>query len=371
MSEQLSRIPSGLRYYSAQDAQVRRMIEETAMSVFDGWSYEEIITPTVDYYSLFEVGMGQLEAQRAFRFNDGDGPLLALRPEVTSGIARAAATLFARDDRPLRFCYASPVFRQQSPSHWRGRRESTQIGCELLGHNSTAADIEMLVIVTEVLTRLGLGERFVITLSDVEIFNGIVEQLGLDFEARAQLRHLIDIRAIADLECFLAAHASVEECAAFADLIQISGKEEIFEKARRVVTNPRSCVALEDLEGLWTILESLEISRHFEIDLGDVSRLDYYTGLTFTVFVEGFGARIGSGGRYDNLTARFGKAEPAVGFVLDLDALAERLKDREEFVSTQREDRAFLKLTNNDVASLFGKAMALRDSDERVKISTD
>ena len=47
MSEPLSKIPNGLRYYSGPEARLRRRIEETAMSVFDGWSYEEIITPTL------------------------------------------------------------------------------------------------------------------------------------------------------------------------------------------------------------------------------------------------------------------------------------------------------------------------------------
>ena len=113
MPEPLSKIPNGLRYYSGQEARLRRTIEETAMSVFDGWSYEEIITPTLDYYSLFERGMGPSEAHHAFRFTDTDGRLLALRPDVTSGIARVTATLFANRPRPLRLCYAAPVFRQQ------------------------------------------------------------------------------------------------------------------------------------------------------------------------------------------------------------------------------------------------------------------
>ena len=73
MSEPLSKIPSGMRYYFGQEARLRRTIEETAMTIFDGWSYEEITTPTVDYYSLFEHGMGRAEAHRAFRFTDTDG----------------------------------------------------------------------------------------------------------------------------------------------------------------------------------------------------------------------------------------------------------------------------------------------------------
>ena len=88
-----SRIPAGMRYYIGAEARLRRTVEDVAMSVFEGWNYEEVITPSVDYYDLFEQGMGQREAQRGFRFTDNDGRLLALRPDVTSSVARMAATL--------------------------------------------------------------------------------------------------------------------------------------------------------------------------------------------------------------------------------------------------------------------------------------
>jgi ATP phosphoribosyltransferase regulatory subunit len=368
MTEPLSRIPNGLRYYSARDARVRRTIEETAMSVFDGWSYEEIVTPTLDYYSLFELGMGKMEAHRAFRFTDDDGRLLALRPDVTSGIARAAATLFAKRERPLRLCYAAAVFHQQSQSHADWRRESTQIGCELLGGNTTAADMEVLAVATEVLRRLGLDPGFVITLNDVEIFNGIVENLALDSSARDELHRLMDIRAVADLECFLTSYASADECSAFANLVQLSGKREIFDEARVVITNARSRTALDRLESLWSVIDSLGMSQHFEIDLGDVSRLDYYTGLTFKIYVDGVGRRVGGGGRYDHLTGKFGKGEPAVGFVLELDALADLLACSAELMRMPTPEKAVLNPVNGDVAALFGEAIALRASDECVMI---
>src|SRR4028119_1279413 len=113
MFEPLSKIPDGMRYYFGSEARLRRGVEDAVMAVFDGWSYEEITTPCVDYLALFERGMGDEQAHRAFRFTDCDGRMLALRPDVTSSVARAASTLFADRPRPLRFCYASPVFRQQ------------------------------------------------------------------------------------------------------------------------------------------------------------------------------------------------------------------------------------------------------------------
>ena len=294
------------------------------MSVFEGWNYEEVITPSVDYYDLFEQGMGQGEAQRGFRFTDNDGRLLALRPDVTSSVARMAATLLSERPRPLRFCYAAPVFRQQAQSHAEWRRENTQLGCELIGAGGKPADLEILRLAAEILTRLNLQSRYCITINNVEIFNGVAAQMKLTPGAREQLRSLIDTRAAAELQQFLQDYDSCEGYA-FSQPTQLTGNRKVIETARQLITNARSVAALDLLDELWTEIESLGLEDSFEIDLGNVSSLDYYTGLSLKIFVHGAGTSVGRGGRYDGLTGSFGRAEPAVGFVLNLDALTEVL----------------------------------------------
>ncbi|HSQ24349.1 MAG TPA: ATP phosphoribosyltransferase regulatory subunit [Pyrinomonadaceae bacterium] len=370
MSEPLSRIPSGMRYYSGPEAQLRRAIENIVVSIFDGWSYEEVTTPTVDYYSLFEHGMGRSQAHHAFRFSDTDGRMLAIRPDVTSLIARAAATLFAERKRPLRLCYVAPVFRQQPQSHTEWKRESMQIGGELIGANSSAADMEILAIICEVLERLGVDQHCSITLNDVEVFNGIAEQLQLSPDSRDEMRELVDTRNAADLGRFLARYSSVADSQAFAQLIRLSGKRRILSEARRLITNSRSRHALDRLERLWSVIESLQLTDRFEIDFGDVSRLDYYTGLTFKIYVSGAGTRVGSGGRYDELTASFGRAEPAVGFVLELDALTDVLQRRSNESSLIRESTDATQLTNDTLRDLFAVARKKRALGERVMIKS-
>lgn len=322
-----SRIPAGMRYYIGAEARLRRTVEDVAMSVFEVWNYEEVITPSVDYYDLFEQGMGQREAQRGFRFTDNDGRLLTLRPDVTSSVARMAATLLSERPRPLRFCYAAPVFRQQTQSHAEWRRENTQLGCELIGAGGKPADLEMLRLAAEILSRLNLQSRYCITINNVEIFNGVAAQMNLTPAAREQLRRLIDTREAAELRRFLQNYDS-REGEAFSQPIQLTGKRDVMRTARRLITNERSVTALDSLEELWTEIESLNLQNSFEIDLGDVSSLDYYTGLSLKIFVHGAGASVGRGGRYDGLTGSFGRAEPAVGFVLNLDALTEVLLGR-------------------------------------------
>lgn len=326
---QLSRIPSGLRYYTGGAARLRRSIEDHAISVFEEYSYEEIITPTVDYYALFEKGMGG-EAHAAFRFSDNDGRMLALRPDVTSSVARAAGTLLAHKERPLRLCYVAPVFHQRARSTAEWRRESTQLGCELIGANGVEADVEPLLIVGETFKRVGLDAKYCVTLNNVEVFNGIAEHLGLSDQTREQLRALLDARDTSSLMALLnELRVAEEEREMFARVTRLSGRRAIVDEARQVVTNARSRAALDRLEQIWNAIEARGLADRFEIDLGDVSGLDYYTGLLFKVYVEGAGFRVGRGGRYDQLTSAFGRAEPAVGFVLDLDALTDVLASDE------------------------------------------
>jgi ATP phosphoribosyltransferase regulatory subunit len=370
MIEPLSKIPDGMRYYFGREARLRRMVEETVMSVFDGWSYEEITTPTVDFYSLFEHGMGSSEAHRAFRFTDVDGRLLALRPDVTSGVARAAVTMFEARERPLRLCYAAPVFRQQPQSHAEWRRETVQAGCELMGANTDSADLEVLSIACEIFQRLGLADDYQITLNDVGVFRGLSERLQLDEGCRSEARRLLDSRNGADLLAFLnEKKCDPNESRVLAQLSQLSGRREVLEIAREALDNPSSLEAVNRLDGLWRVIEALELSKHFEIDLGDVAKLDYYTGLTFSIYLNGAATRVGSGGRYDGLTAIFGSAEPGVGFVLDLDALTRVVLEQNKNSNEQQETEPKTIIGNRDSTILLAEAIKRRGEGERVRIN--
>jgi ATP phosphoribosyltransferase regulatory subunit len=370
MTEPLSNIPGGMRYYFGREARLRRAVEDAVMSVFDGWGYEEITAPAVDYYALFERGMGHEEARRSFRFTDTDGRLLALRPDVTSAVARAAATLFAQVPRPLRLCYAASVFRQRPRSHAEWKRQVRQLGCELIGSGGDDADSEVLLIAAEVLERLGLGYR--ITVNHAGVFNGLARQLSLDEEAREEARSLVDTRDAAGLQSFFASRGDDGTPAAAPlarELARLSGKREVLEEALTLAGVDRGVGdALRALERTWQVIEAIGLAESFEIDLGDVSGLDYYTGLVFKIYVEGAGARVGGGGRYDELTANFGAREPAVGFVLDLDAVSEVLLRGGAFGARGAEEASASKVRAESPGERFREARERRGRGERIRL---
>jgi ATP phosphoribosyltransferase regulatory subunit len=365
----LSKLPTGMRYYIGEEARLRRFIEDTAMSVFAGWSYEEILTPSVDYYDLFEQGMGAAEAQRSFRFTDGDGRLLSLRPDVTSSIARVAATLLAQRPRPLRLCYTAPVFRQSPPSHAEWRREQTQLGCELLGTNGIETDLEMLLLAREILFSVGLGESSVITINHTAIFNGLINSLDFDSPTRESLRCLIDTRDVSQLRRFCELHSLPSQTAeTFVKLSSLSGNGEVLDAARQLPLGPLSSTGLEALARLWKVIEELGVANSFELDLTDVSSLDYYTGISFKIFAQGIGYRIGRGGRYDGLTANFGVSEPAVGFVLSLDSLTELLgRSISPDHGNQTEVRS---IDEQNLTLKFAEAIKERRNKQRIRIES-
>lgn len=363
----LTKIPAGVQYFFDDEVRLRRLVEHQAMQVFAGWSYDEIILPIFDYHDLFARGMGTERAERTYRFTDRDGALLALRPELTSLVARTVATRFVQRPRPIRLSYSGEVFRYDEPTE-RAVREFHQLGIEHIGQPSPQADIEVLLIAVEMLSTLGLSD-FRIALSHVDFFHGVAKSLAINEENRTRLRELIDRRNSFALDDFLKNNApqlSDERRASFCQLTQIAGKAEAIQKARETLNNETSRTAIDQLASIYETLTALELHDYFDIDFGDTGGLEYYTGVTFKVYVPGWGSEIGSGGRYDNLIGNFGHDEPAVGFSFALDGLVGALV-RNQKISLPRQDAQIIDSDENMIRA-FLQARNLRLKNQKIKV---
>lgn len=336
------------------------------MDVFEGWSYSEIILPIFDYADLFVLGMGKEQAEMTYRFTGRDGKLLALRPDMTSLVARTVATRFRDRPRPIRLSYSGEVFRWDEPRAGR-QYEFHQIGLEHIGSDRLEADTEVLVVAIEALRSIGLDD-FAITIGHVDFFNGIAERLQLDEDGRRVMRELIDRKDTERLDAFLAGYAEGEARKGFCRLTTMAGKLDIISEARALVSNSTSKAALDDLQRVYRIAEEIGIEQHIEIDLGDVGGLDYYTGLTFKIFARGLGSALGRGGRYDALLSKFGFPQPAVGFSLCLDWLAQILAPNPEAEVAPNQEAVKLTATG-DIVSVFREANRLRAARNKVEIS--
>jgi ATP phosphoribosyltransferase regulatory subunit len=363
----LSKIPPGVQYIFDGEVRLRRWIERSVMEVFEGWSYSEIILPIFDYADLFVLGMGKEQAEMTYRFTGRDGQLLALRPEMTSLVARTVATRFLQRPRPVRLSYSGEVFRWDEP---RGGRqyEFHHLGLEHIGSERLEADTEVLVVAIEALRSLGLDD-FTITLGHVDFFNGLASRLDLDPESRRHMSQLIDRKEGERLSHFLRDFVDDRTRAAFCRLTSLVGRREALEEARSLSAGVEVANALDALERVLEIAREIGIDRYIEIDLGDVGGLDYYTGLTFKIFARGVGTAVGRGGRYDQLLSKFGLPEPAVGFSLCLDWMAGLLSSNMTQASLDNRDDAVRLSAGDDMVEVFREASKLRSAGRKVEIS--
>jgi ATP phosphoribosyltransferase regulatory subunit len=359
----LAKIPQGVRYFFGEEVKKRRAIEQQVLSVFAAWSYEEIILPIFDYHNLFALGMGQEAAKQTYRFLDSDGELLALRPDLTSLVARTIATHFTESTRPIRLCYNGEVFRYKE-AHKQKPHDYHQLGLEHIGNDRLEADLEVLLIAIEALSKLGMSD-FLIVLSHVNFFNGITEYLNLNADEIANFHSLVDKKNSSLLSKFLSSKLNQEENNRLSNLFRTMGKADILEQAFSFSSyNEKIVNALMDLTGILEIAENLDIANYLTIDLGDVQGLNYYTGMTFKIYSPGVGSTIGSGGRYDSLLKNFGVEDSAVGFQLSLDLLANTLKN----ISLSDANKQLLS-ASQDLVKMFQQAKKFRQENKQIEIT--
>jgi ATP phosphoribosyltransferase regulatory subunit len=316
----LTQIPLGTQVLFGKAAKKRRQIERAVFSVFEAWSYEEIIPPIFDYYDVFAKGMGVELEDTLYRFIDREGNILALRPEFTSLVAKSVATRLSDHPKPLRLCYCGEVLRYETPRGGR-QREFFQIGLENVGGEPIHSDAEVILIAIESLKKLGV-QKFQINLGEMGYFAGIVERIEFSREDLSKIKGLIDLKDEVGLKSEMdRLNLSERRRHIILSLVHLTGNSEVLQTARQLVSNEKSQLALGNLERLYQELKRHKVAEHIAIDLSEVRGLDYYTGAVFKIYVPGLGFEIGGGGRYDNLLKNFGSDFPAVGFSFSLERL--------------------------------------------------
>ena len=103
-------IPEGMRDLIPAECRIRTKLRNDIEARLDGWGYEEVITPTVEFYKTYEAGFDNINEQDMYKFFDAQGRILMLRADMTIPIARLTATKYKDAPVPLRFRYCADVF---------------------------------------------------------------------------------------------------------------------------------------------------------------------------------------------------------------------------------------------------------------------
>lgn len=320
MNNKLLHTPEGVRDLYGQEYAAKVRLQEELLHRFHLFGYEDIQTPTFEFFDIFSSNIGTIPSNELFKFFDKEGNTLVLRPDFTPSIARCVAKYYMDEDMPVRFCYQGNTF--MNGSDLQGRlKESTQIGVELINEDRVEADAEMIALMIESLKSAGLKE-FQVTIGNVEYFKGLCEECGIDPELELELRDSISNKNYFLAETTMQANNIPDEVQdKILKVTEMFGSIDKILNASKLVKNERSINAINRLKALHDILSKLQMDRYLTYDIGMLSKYHYYTGVIFKAYSYGTGDAIGKGGRYDNLLSEFGKKAPAIGFALVLDDL--------------------------------------------------
>jgi ATP phosphoribosyltransferase regulatory subunit len=313
-------IPKGLNDLLPEEVLKRRFIENKISQVFKEWGYQEIITPTFEFYEILAQSAGSIMKKEMIKFFNREGNIIALRPEMTTSMARVASTKMQYMLKPLRFYYIGNVFRYDNKVG--SQREFCQAGVELIGINSSKSDAEVIALAVECLKNSGL-KKFFIDIGHINFFNGVMQSIKIKKERKQEIKEAILNKDFVLLEKMLSfSDIKDKEKEFILKIPTLRGGKEVLEEAEKMINNKLSLSALKEIKEVYNLLRDYGLEEYILIDLGIIRDFDYYTGIVFEGYTDYLGFPVCGGGRYDNLCSKFGRDLPSTGFAIGLERLA-------------------------------------------------
>ncbi|MDR3600265.1 MAG: ATP phosphoribosyltransferase regulatory subunit [Desulfosporosinus sp.] len=349
------RIPEGMRDLLPEEIVVQERLEKEILMLFRQWSYQKVLTPTLEFTACVQPDIEQDDS--LYKFFDREGRILSLRSELTTPIARLVSTRMRGGAYPLRLCYGADVYRNTSVRH----REFRQVGVELVGSDQDLADAEVIALAVEAIAGLGL-KNYQFNLGHMGIFSGLMLEAGVDEGTQARLEEALARKDMVGVESWVKQSGlptRVQEL--LLRLPHFHGGEEILDEVLEWSERPAIREAVESLRQIYRYLNDFGVQEYVSLDLGILRGFSYYTGAVFEGYVPGMGFPVVEGGRYDALYADFGVPLPATGFAIHLGNLLEQFP----LPSTETAD---ILVYGSKAEQIIRQCQALRAKGKRVEM---
>ena len=365
--KKLLHTPEGVRDIINVQCGRKHALQNRILKIFHQYGYHDIQTPMFEYFDVFRKEIGTVPSRDLYKLFDKEGNTLALRPDITPSVARAAATLFADEELSIRLCYTGNTFINHSS--YQGRlREVTQMGVELIGDDAVEADAEMLALVIESLLSVGLKE-FQLSVGNVDFFSSLIADANLDEDARERVTSLINNRNYFGVEDYLdKIRVKRSSREAFASLNGLVGGLEVLKEAKEVALSSSGVMAVKRLEKIYDVLKLYGMEQYITFDLSMTGgTYGYYTVIIFRGYTFGTGDAIVKGGRYDRLLEKFGKESPSIGFAIVVDELMNAM-NRQKLRSFYARKNTMILYEDGKTGEAVSLAKDLRNKGKNVEL---
>ena len=289
-------------------------------ALYRKYGYTQFKMSKFEEYDLYVKNKDFLVGDGVITFNDTDGKLLALKPDVTLSIIKNS-----KDEAGVtqKVYYNENVYRISGSTHTF--KEIMQTGLECIGDIDVYSMAEVVMLAVKSLA--AVGESYVLDLSHMGILSALVDAVPASEEKARLIRCIGEKNAHEARAICASCGASDALTEKILALISSYGKPgAVLPVLRDLCADTGFKEALCELETIVSVLESVGCLNHVNIDFSVVNDMNYYSGVVFRGFVDGIPEGILSGGRYDKLMRKMGRKAGAVGFAVYLDLL-ERLNE--------------------------------------------
>ncbi|MEB3290722.1 MAG: histidine--tRNA ligase [Leptolyngbya sp.] len=333
------------------DIHTWQWVEATARDLFQRAVYQEIRTPTFEQTALFERGIGEatdVVGKEMYSFLDKGDRSCTLRPEGTAGVVRAYIQHSLQAQGGVqRLWYCGPMFRYERPQKGR-QRQFHQVGVEVLGSADPRADVEVILLATDLLQRLGLKN---LTFN----LNSVGDRDDRQRYRDALVHYLTPFKA--DLD------ADSQDRLSRNPLRILDSKDEKTQAIAAEAPSILDYLGENSKRHFDRVLAQLsDLGIDFVLNPRLVRGLDYYTHTAFEIQSSDLGAQatVCGGGRYDGLVQELGgPVTPAVGWAIGLERLTLLLAQLQT-VSAPRPDLYVVSRGEAAEANALKLAQALR-----------
>lgn len=325
--ERKALLPAGLRDILPPEAAFEAEICESLAAGFGSHGYDRVKPPLVEFEDSLMSGAGAAVSADTFRLMDPVSQrMMGVRADMTTQVARIALTRLTDMPRPLRLSYTGEVLRVRG-TQLRPERQFAQVGAELIGTESAAADVEIIAIAVASLREIGVPHLSV-DLTIPPLVPALMETMPLRDDEYRVLREALDRKdagavrehggELAEALCSL-----MDGTGPAADALKVLSGLSLPVAPAKELERLRIVV-----EGLGQRLPDLDIT----VDPVENRGFEYHTGVGFTFFSRGERGEIGGGGRYmatlNGADAGNDNGEAATGFTLYVDNIMRVLPPR-------------------------------------------
>ena len=279
--------------------------------------YRQFKMSKFEEYDLYSKNKDFLVSDGVITFNDTNGRLLALKPDVTLSIINNSKDIQNQIDR---FYYNENVYRISESSHTY--KEIMQTGIECIGDIDSNNEFEVSLLAAKSLS--AVSDDFVLHISNMALLSALLDEYEVEEAKRSRLS-----KAIADKNADeLKAVCAKAQYGVFITLINTYPDfDSSLEALSSISLTKKSKEALESLKSVCEKLKNNGYGKNIKIDFSILNAAGYYSGIVFKGYVNGIASQVLSGGRYDKLMKRMGRTSGAVGFAVYLDTL-ERFEEK-------------------------------------------